>query len=85
MSFKFNISDILTCFELSERERSNLARLFDYTNFLYDDETNLTKTFNLVKEAREKLMERIKEMFESDLFEDESEELEAEFKEENDL
>jgi hypothetical protein len=82
MSFKFNISEILTGFELSERERSNLARLFDYTNFLYDDETNLTKTFNLVKGAREKLMERISEMFESDLFEDESIEAEEEFMEE---
>ena len=84
MSFKFNISEILTRFELSERERSNLARLFDYTNFLYDDETNLTKTFNLVKDAREKLIERIREMFESDLFEDASEGEEEEFKEERD-
>ena len=62
MSVKFNISDILTRFELTERERGNLARLFDFTNFLYDDEVNLTKTFNLVKEAREKLVERIQEM-----------------------
>jgi hypothetical protein len=84
MSFKFNISEILTGFELTDRECNNLARLFDYTNFLYDDETNLTKTFNLVKGAREKLMERISEMFESDLFEDASEEEEEEFKEEKD-
>jgi len=84
MSFKFNISEILTRFELSERERSNLARLFDYTNFLYDDETNLTKTFNLVKDAREKLMERIKEMFESDLIEDALEGEEEQLKEEKD-
>jgi hypothetical protein len=84
MSFKFNISEILTRFELTERERNNLARLFDYTNFLYDDETNLTKTFNLIKGAREKLMERISEMFESDLFEDASEEEEEAFKGEKD-
>ena len=84
MSLKFNISEILTRFELSERERSNLARLFDYTNFLYDDETNLTKTFNLVKDAREKLMERIKEMFESDLIEDALEGEEEQLKEEKD-
>ena len=84
MSFKFNISEILTRFELSERERSNLARLFDYTNFLYDDETNLTKTFNLVKDAREKLMERIREMFESDLIEDALEGEEEQLKEEKD-
>ena len=84
MSLKFNISEILTRFELSERERSNLARLFDYTNFLYDDETNLTKTFNLVKDAREKLMERIREMFESDLIEDALEGEEEQLKEEKD-
>ncbi len=70
MSFKFNISEILSKFELTEREKNNLFRLFDFTNYLYDDEDNLTKTFNLVKNAREKLNERIQEMFESDLSED---------------
>lgn len=70
MSFKFNISNILNQFELSEREKTNLVRLFDYTNYLYDDENNLTKTFNLVKSAREKLIERIQELFESDFFEE---------------
>ena len=70
MSFKFNISNILSQFELSEREKTNLVRLFDFTNYLYDDENNLTKTFNLVKSAREKLIERIQELFESDYFEE---------------
>ena len=70
MSLKFNISEILSQFELSEREKSNLKRLFDYTNYLYDDEENLTKIFNLVKVAKDKLNERIKEMFESDLIDD---------------
>lgn len=70
MSFKFNISNILSQFELSEREKTNLVRLFDFTNYLYDDENNLTKTFNLVKSAREKLIERIQELFESDFFEE---------------
>lgn len=67
MSFKFKISDILTKFELDDREIKNLVRLFEFTNFLYDDEANLTKTFNLVKKARETLKERIQEIFESDL------------------
>jgi len=67
MSFKFNVSDILSQFELSEQEKNNLVRLFEFTNYLYDDEQNLTKTFNLVKNAREKLHDRIEEMFESEL------------------
>lgn len=71
MSFKFNISDILDDFELKEREKANLVRLFEFTNYLYDDEDNLTKTFNLVKKARVKLQERIEEMFEADLLEEE--------------
>lgn len=73
MSFNFKIADILKQFELNERDLNNLTRLFDFTNFLYDDEKNLTKTFNLVKNAREKLAERIQEMFESELIEGESE------------
>ena len=73
MSFKYNISEILSRFELNDRERNNLTRLFDFTTFLYDDEANLTKTFNLVKKAREKLEERIQEMFESELQEEEIE------------
>lgn len=71
MSFKFNISDILDDFELKEREKTNLIRLFEFTNYLYDDEDNLTKTFNLIKKARVKLQERIEEMFEADLLEEE--------------
>ena len=67
MSLKFNISEILSKFELDERDKRNLIRIFDFANFLYDDEQNLTKTFNLIKKAREKLRERIQEMFESDL------------------
>ena len=85
MSFKFNISEILNQLgekkgeiQLSEWEIKNLVRLFEYTNYLYDDEENLTKTFNLVKKAREKLYERIEEMFEADLFEEPLEMVESE-------
>ena len=70
MSFKFNISEILNKFELTDREKSNLVRLFEFTNYLYDNEENLTKTFNLVKDAKSKLIERLQEMFESEFKED---------------
>ena len=67
MKFTSNISDILDEFDLSEREKENLVSLFEFTNYLYDDEDNLTKLFNLRKHAREQLMARISEMFESEI------------------
>jgi len=67
MKFTSNISDILDDFDLSEREKENLVSLFEFTNYLYDDEDNLTKLFNLRKPAREQLMTRISEMFESEI------------------
>jgi len=77
LSFKFNISEILNKFELTEREKNNLVRLFEFTNYLYDDEENLTKTFNLVKDAKSKLIERLQEMFESEFKDDIIEEKDA--------
>jgi hypothetical protein len=76
MKFQFNISDILDNFELDPREKENLVSLFEFTNYLYDDEDNLTKTFKLRKKARVKLTEKIKEMFELEIqeIEDTSEE-----------
>jgi len=71
MGINLEISEILNRFELNEREKSNLARLFDFTNYLLDDESNLTKTLNLVKKAREQLIERIQELFEGNLMEQE--------------
>ncbi len=70
MKFTSNISEILEEFELTNREKNNLTSLFDFTNYLYDDDDNLTKLFNLRKHAKEKLIRRIKEMFESDLQEE---------------
>ncbi|TXT66889.1 MAG: hypothetical protein BAJALOKI1v1_250016 [Promethearchaeota archaeon] len=67
MKFTFNISDILNQFGLEKREKDNLISLFEFTNYLYDSEENLTKTFNLKKEAKEKLIEKIEEMFEYEL------------------
>jgi len=67
----FEITEILSKFELNDRERNNLARLFEFTNYLYDEEKNLTKTLNLLKKAKDELIERIQEMFEARLFENE--------------
>ena len=74
MSVQFNIAEILSRFELTEREKNNLIRLFDFTNYLYDDEDNLTKTFNLTKKAKEALNERIQEMFEAEFLDEITEE-----------
>jgi len=71
MGVNLEISEILNKFKLNEREKSNLARLFDFTNYLLDNESNLTKTLNLVKKAREQLIERIQELFEGNLMEQE--------------
>jgi len=71
MGINLEISEILNKFNLNEREKSNLARLFDFTNYLLDDESNLTKTLNLVKKARDQLIERIQELFEGNLMEQE--------------
>ncbi|TXT62967.1 MAG: hypothetical protein BAJALOKI3v1_460008 [Promethearchaeota archaeon] len=67
MKFQFNISNILDKFELSKREKENLISLFEFTNYLYDDEDNLTKTFKLRKNSKEKLEEKIIEMFEMEI------------------
>jgi hypothetical protein len=69
MGVNLEISEILNRFELREQEKSNLTRLFDFTNYLLDDESNLTKTQNLVKKARDQLIERIQELFEGSLME----------------
>ncbi|MHA1461084.1 MAG: hypothetical protein ACTSO8_06340 [Promethearchaeota archaeon] len=67
MAIKFEISEILNQFELlSDRDKKNLAQLFEFTKYLYDNEENLTKTMNLVKKARDQIIERIQEMFESE-------------------
>lgn len=67
MKFTSDISKILDQFELNDSEKENLVSLFDFTNYLYDDDDNLTKIFNLRKHAREKLIEKIKEMFELEI------------------
>jgi len=71
MGVNLEISEILKKFKLKDKEKSNLARLFDFTNYLLDNESNLTKTLNLVKKAREQLLERIQELFEGILLEHE--------------
>lgn len=73
MSFKFDLLEILAQFILSENEKNDLVRLFEFANYLYDDENNLTKTFKLVKDARIQLHQRIKEIFELDILEERDE------------
>jgi hypothetical protein len=64
MAIKFEISEILNQFELTDRDKKNLAQLFEFTKY---NEENLTKTMNLVKKARDQIIERILEMFESEV------------------
>jgi hypothetical protein len=70
MGINFEIADLLKKFELNDRDKKNLAQLFELTKYLYDNEENLTKTMNLIKKARENIIERIEEMFEGELMND---------------
>lgn len=66
MSVNLQISDKLKEEpELSRREKRNLTRLFEFTQYLFDNDANLTKTLNLTKSAKEQLIARIQETFES--------------------
>ncbi|MBD3256726.1 MAG: hypothetical protein GF383_16650, partial [Candidatus Lokiarchaeota archaeon] len=49
MSIKFEILDLLADFKLKDKDIHNLSQLFKFTQYLYDNEENLTKTLNLVK------------------------------------
>ena len=73
MSINFEISEILKDFDITERDKKNLSQLFEFAKYLYDNEENLTKTMNLVKKAKDQIIERIEEMFETDLHENEGE------------
>ena len=70
MGIKFEITEILSKFDLNDRDKKNLSQLFEFTKYLYDNEENLTKTMNLVKKARDQIIERIQEMFEGDLLDE---------------
>jgi len=74
MGINFEITEILSKFDLNDRDKKNLSLLFEFTKYLYDNEENLTKTMNLVKKARDQIIERIQEMFEVELLEDEESE-----------
>ena len=70
MGINFEITEILSKFDLNDRDMKNLSQLFEFTKYLYDNEENLTKTMNLVKKAKDQIIERIQEMFEGGLLED---------------
>ena len=74
MGINFEITEILSKFDLNDRDKKNLSQLFEFTKYLYDNEENLTKTMNLVKKAKDQIIERIQEMFEEDLLENEDSE-----------
>ena len=66
MSVNLQISDKINEEpDLTRREKRNLTRLFEFTQYLFDNDKNLTKTLNLTKNAREQLIARIQETFES--------------------
>jgi len=58
--------------ELTEGDIKNAAQVLDFVQYLLDDDNNLTKTFNLSKEAKDKLTNRIVEVFESFELEEEN-------------
>lgn len=64
---KFDISVIIEEFDLDPAEKQNLVRLFEFCQYLFDNDENLTKTMNLVKQGREQLVARMKELFEYQL------------------
>ncbi len=57
--------------ELNEGDIKNASQVLDFVQYLLDDDNNLTKTFNLSKEAKDKLTDRIIEVFESSELEEE--------------
>lgn len=60
------IVNVLQKYEnLKEADIKNASQILDFVQYLLDDDNNLTKTFNLSKEAKDKLTERIVEVFES--------------------
>ncbi len=64
MSLNFDIAELLKDADLKRRERDQLVRLFEFTQYLYDNDENLTKTLNLTKTAKDQLLSRIDEFFE---------------------
>ena len=67
VEFSLEILGLLDKKDLSEREKKNLLKLFEFTQYLLDDDNNLTKSLNLAKKAREQLEEQIQELFEGSL------------------
>lgn len=66
MSLNFDIAELLKDADLKRREKDQLVRLFEFTQYLYDNDENLTKTLNLTKTAKDQLLGRIDEFFARD-------------------
>lgn len=56
--------------DLSEIDRRFAEQMFDYVQFLLDDDTNLTPTGNLTSAGRQKLRTRINELISAESPED---------------
>lgn len=67
MEFNLEIAGLLEKKDLSDREKGNLLRLFKFTQYLLDDDNNLTKSLNLAKKARDQLEAQMVELFEGGL------------------
>ena len=63
MAFKFEIAELLSKHSITEGDQKNLIRLFEFTQYLYDIDENLTKNLNLNKKAKDQLKQRMEEMF----------------------
>ena len=68
-----SISEIIeqdTLIKKNPELKSKVISLFDFTQYLLDDDQNLTKTGNLTSAAKSKMDERIEELFEISVFEE---------------
>ncbi len=65
MASNLDFSSFLDGEHLDEGTKRDLISLFEYAQYLFDEDVNLTKTMNLTKKARDMLLDRIKETLET--------------------
>lgn len=63
MAFKFEFEELLKIYPITDNDRKDLIRLFEFAQYLFDNDDNLTKTLNLNKNAKEKLKQRMEDTF----------------------
>jgi len=67
MAFKLEFEELLKKNPITDNDRKDLISLFEFAQYLFDNDDNLTKTLNLNKSAKEKLKQRMEETFGFDL------------------